>query len=222
MADLIRLTVIHQNRLYRECLSSILSANPRWSLTTVDPEESAELASALGKRPDVYLVDANLAGNRAFDLIREIRRTQQAAGVLVLVSCRSEERLLSCIEAGAHGCVLEESSLEELRDAINSVCDGQTYCGHEVARFIFSQIRTIANDAQWRSRPSSAKLTSRELEILELIAAGDSNKQIARKLAVSLYTIKNHVHNILKKLQVQSRFEAAAYARQRRLIGRPA
>ena len=120
--------------------------------------------------------------------------------------------VLECVEAGAHGFVLEESSLEDLRNAIDLVVAGQRFYSQSIVESMFDQLALFSRESRWRSRLKNVALTQRELEVLRWIAEGLSNKQVARKLSVSLYTVKNHVHNILEKLQVSDRFEAVEQA----------
>ena len=125
--------------------------------------------------------------------------------------------------AGVQACVLERSSLLELRAAIESVVAGDTFCSTEFGKLMFSEVAKLGRAFTWQQPPgaaSSNRLTTREQEVLELIAERKCNKEIAKALSVSLYTVKNHVHNILEKLQVEDRVAAVAAARQENLLSR--
>jgi two-component system, NarL family, nitrate/nitrite response regulator NarL len=115
------------------------------------------------------------------------------------------------VEAGARGYVLRGASIDNLRIAVESIARGETVCSPQITYSMFSRLAELAHHAMG----AQTILTTREMEILQLISQGWSNKRIANHLFVSLYTVKNHVHNILKKLQVQHRLEAVAYAYQR-------
>lgn len=168
--------------------------------------------------PDVILVDASLPHRVAAELIRKVRERLQQTNVLALVSAASQDEMVDCVVAGAHGCLMEDSSLEDLRTAVAKVMQGERFCSADMMQSLFNEFAKLARETNWRKQVASMDLTSRELEILRLISRHHGNKQIAKKLSVSLFTVKNHVHNILDKLQVQSRFEAVEYARQRRWL----
>jgi DNA-binding NarL/FixJ family response regulator len=108
--------------------------------------------------------------------------------------------------------------LQDLREAIEKVAAGGIYCTHGVVHSVFHRMAQEAREGNRSAGISAASLTPRELEIVQLIATHLSNKQIARRLSVSLYTVKNHVHNIVEKLQVSGRYEAVDYARKHRRL----
>ena len=120
----------------------------------------------------------------------------------------------------AHGCVLEESSLQDLREAIERVAVGETFCSHGLVHSVFHRLAQAARDNYRRDQDDAASLTPRELEIVPLISEHLSNKQIAKRLSVSLFTVKNHVHNIVEKLKVSGRYEAVDFARKQHWLGR--
>ena len=115
----------------------------------------------------------------------------------------------------AHGCVPEDSSLQELREAIEKVAAGDIFCSHATVHSVLHRMAHRAGEVRRQDWSEAPSLTPRELEIVRLIAEHLSNKQIARRLSVSLYTVKNHVHNIVEKLQVARRYEAVDVARKR-------
>ncbi|MEI8384203.1 MAG: response regulator transcription factor [Planctomycetota bacterium] len=117
------------------------------------------------------------------------------------------------------GCLYEEVPLINVSAAIETVLSGQSFCSPELANALMAQIGRRGHLASWSQHVDDVQLTSREREVLELIAWENlGNKQIARRLEVSLYTVKNHVHNILEKLGVADRHDAVHHARQRKLL----
>ena len=211
MESLKQVTIFHRNGLFRECLVRVLRETPGIFVDETDLDDM----EGSGKEPqcDLAVIDVNLPRSLALRLTKHFcERT--AARVLILVSGEPQDNLLECIAAGAHGCVLEDSSVDHLREAIDEVLNDKTFCSSEIAHSMFSQFSQLAREAQWRDDLKSVELTPREREVIELIAERFSNKQIAKRLSVSLYTVKNHVHNILDKLQVDSRVAAVDYARQ--------
>ena len=219
MGDSIRLMVVHQNRLFRECLASVLSDSANYEALTLEetgPDEARVIAAA---RPDVVLTDMPMPLRVAAELIRQVREHLSGVRVIVLVPASVEEAIVGCVQVGADGCILDEASIEELKVVIETVNRGETYCSPQIANSMFAQLGKLARENRWSHRIESAKLTTRELDVLRLIADDRlSNKQIARKLSLSLYTVKNHVHNILEKLQVENRYEAAEYAYEQHLL----
>jgi DNA-binding NarL/FixJ family response regulator len=154
----------------------------------------------------------------ATTLIRELTNSPAQVKVLVLVAVDDHESIVNCVAAGARGCVLEEASLEELRTAIERVVAGETFCSPQLVSSMFQQLMELSRDSITTERADDANLTQRERQILGLMADRMSNQEIADELSLSLYTIKNHVHNILEKLQVDDRFDAIEHARRRRLL----
>jgi DNA-binding NarL/FixJ family response regulator len=214
----IYLKIVHQNRIFRECLASVLSGDGRFRVEPVDNTDADELAAIEQQRPDVVLLDLNLPDQLALALTRYIHDRVDCAKVILLTHVDCEDGLVDCFEAGAKGCVLEESSLDDLRRAIEAVASGETFCSPKMVHSMFSWLAQSARDAYRRERSKQITLTPRELEVLRLIEDRLSNKQIARRLSLSLYTVKNHVHNIVEKLKVSDRFEAVEYARHCRWL----
>ena len=216
----IHLKIIHRNRLFRECLESVLTEDNRFHVQVVDHTDSRDLETFDREESDVLLLDLNLPGQLAVELTERVRRRLEHVKLLLLAYASSQDCLVECIAAGAHGCILETASLDELDSAIEKVHRGETFCSQEIVQTMFDQLAQTTSNAPWRRRAESIELTSRELEIVELISNRLSNKEIARELSLSAYTVKNHVHNILEKLQVEDRHEAVEYARQRRWLKR--
>lgn len=214
----IHLKIIHRNRLFRECLESVLAEDQRFDVRSVDHTNPGELETFDREESDVFLIDLNLPGELAVELTRRIRQQLERAKLLLLAFASSQDSLIDCIAAGAHGCILDTSSLADLEAAIERVFRGETFCSQEIVQTMFDRLAQTASDAPWRRRAESVDLTPRELEVVELISGRLSNKEIAKKLSLSVYTVKNHVHNILETLQVEDRHEAVDYARQRRWL----
>jgi DNA-binding NarL/FixJ family response regulator len=214
----IHVKIIHRNRLFRECLEWALAKDQRFEVESIDHTDPEELESFDREESDVFLIDLDLPGELAVELTRRIHQRMDRAKLLLLAYASSQDCLVECIAAGAHGCILETSSLDELDIAIKKVLHGETFCSQEIVQTMFDRLAQTAASAPWQSRAESVDLTPRELEVVHLISGRLSNKEIAKKLSLSIYTVKNHVHNIVEKLQVESRHEAVDYARQRRWL----
>jgi len=200
----IRLLVASDVRLYREGIVAILGGTGPCEIVGTADDRSSTLERAMALRPDVTLIDLTMAESR------QTVRALAGAGVPVVVFGvrEREEEIIEFAEAGVAGYVTRDSSLEELVGVVESVARGETLLSPRIAALLLRRVQAAAHPA------SVGRLTPREAEIVGLIDDGLSNKQIARQLTIELATVKNHVHNILEKLEVKRRAEAAARVRQ--------
>jgi len=129
--------------------------------------------------------------------------------------------MAQCVASGASGCLLEDASLDELKLSIDRLVSGEHVCSPQLVSAMFRQLVELSRDSIVAERAGEVNLTPRERQILQLMAERMSNQAIADSLSLSLYTVKNHVHNILEKLQVDDRFDAIEHARRRRLLPHP-
>jgi len=160
--------------------------------------------------PDLVLLD--VAAEERVEAIAALVAAIPDVRVVAFAVPETESDIIACAEAGAAACVTREASFAELVATIERVGSGESLCSPQVAAILLRRVATLA--AQRRGEPT-ASLTAREREILELVDEGLSNKQIAKRLCIEMPTVKNHVHNILEKLHVRSRHEAAALMRER-------
>ena len=219
MQQSIRLMIVNSQRLFRECLSSMLTKegftvvgqefNQKDALTQVDATEL-----------DVVLIDINSLNDSALELTMRLSLKYPQARLVILGLDGEEENFLQFIEAGAIGYVLKEAGLVDLVAIIGMVFRGETVCSPQTAYSVFSRVAELSHEQLDRKTSGPQKLTMRELEILQLIADGLSNKQIAERLNKSLFTVKNHVHNILEKLHVHFRQEAIMCAYRNGILKR--
>jgi two-component system nitrate/nitrite response regulator NarL len=204
----IRLAIVSSVRLYRDGLSDAL-AN----------EESLEIVGAAGgladacnlvarQHPDLTLVD--VASPPGLELVR-VLATRHTTRVVALAAPDHDEDLLRCVEAGLAGYVTREASLAELVSMLRLAHQGQAVCSPRMAGMLLERVAALAAGAS-RDRQAGT-LTPRERQIVALISDGLSNKEIGGRLCIELGTVKNHVHNILEKLEVTKRTEAVARAR---------
>jgi two-component system, NarL family, nitrate/nitrite response regulator NarL len=206
----IALLVVAASRLYRESLIRVFGDTEDCSVvaTAAEPEEARQVAAA--RRPDAALIDVPPAW--AAPLVREITRASPRTKVIALGVVETESRLMPLIEAGAAGYVTTDGSLEDMLETVRRAARGEGMCSPRMVAALLRRIHVLSAQQQDQS---VATLTAREMQVVALIDDGLSNKQIAQHLSIEVTTVKNHVHNILDKLGVTRRTEAADKIRWR-------
>ena len=200
-----RLALVTSLRLLEEGLARLLrERDATLRVDTLFPDDS--LASRLvALAPDVVLVDIVTLRRGVAGRVRE---AVPGARVVVFAAEEVEEDLLACAEAGVAGFVAREAPVEELLDAVASARRGELHCSPRIAALMFGHLTAMVRGAAGGAGVDRLSLTSRQLQIVRLIEEGLSNKEIARQLSIEVSTVKNHVHNVLGKLQVQHRWQA--------------
>jgi DNA-binding NarL/FixJ family response regulator len=208
----IRVMVVGDVRLYREGIAA--SLEHRADLEVVCTGTSSDAQRRAGEYdPDVVVLD--MATPRSLDLVRGIVSSMPQARVVAFAVEETEHDILLCAEAGAAGYVASDGTLEDLVDTVRSVARGEMLCSPRIAASLFRALRVQAPEVSIDRL--ALTLTAREREIAPLLERGLSNKEIASQLNIEVATVKNHVHNLLEKLQVGSRGEAAARLRSSQL-----
>lgn len=195
-------------RLFVECL---VQAAP--DLRVVEGQDDLVQRIA-AEHPDVVTIDVVALDGHALDLVRAAGRAEPRAKVVAYGIDPTQETVLRWIEAGAHGYLPRDASLSELRRTVHLVAAGQMPASPEMAYALFSRLAQLARARRRTTVLESLVLTSRELAVLRLIAEGLGNREIAKQLSLSFHTVKNHVQNIFKKLDVTRRIEAVQRARR--------
>jgi DNA-binding NarL/FixJ family response regulator len=195
-------------RLYREGLATILAGLGQFSIVAAVAGSDLTLAYLAHFGADVVLLDMALPG--CFGLPAALRAEAPVKFIAFAVS-EGDDGVLACAEAGFAGYVGKDGCAEDLVLTINGALRGEVLCPPKIAGALFRRLAALANSHP--PDPSISGLTRRELEIVELVDQGHSNKEIARRLQIGPATVKNHVHNILEKLHVRRRAEAAAAIR---------
>ncbi|MBN2001255.1 response regulator transcription factor [candidate division KSB1 bacterium] len=218
MKDLIQIFIADDNGLLREGLVSMMEEQEDIVVIGQAPSGREALEDIKSVRPEVALIDIGMPDKDGIELTRILRQDAPEVKVIILGMIDLTDEIMQCIEAGAAGYVLKETSFDHLVKVIRSVHRGEAFCSPQMAASLFTRIAELANERMPKIPPGSVKLTARELEVITLISEGLSNKQIAQRLFIETQTVKNHVHNILDKLQLQNRLEAVQYARERNLL----
>lgn len=202
----IRLTIVDGHHLFRECLASALTEEG-FRVIGVAAAVSDMLADLRPGGLDVLLLGVNGSWDGVADLIGEVRERCPEGKALVLGPRDVDSRILGCFEAGVRGYLFRDQSLGELRSSIVAVARGETVCPPRV-----SWLAGLGRTRRRRDRLDCLHLTPRELQILGLISDDLGNQEIARRLHLSVHTVKNHIHKILDTLGVESRRQAVRYA----------
>jgi len=205
MTDTIRILVVDDHHIVRQGLAALLKTVPGFEVLAEasDGEQAVELFRK--HRPDVTLMDLRLPKLNGVDAIARIRADYSGARIVVLTTFDGDEDIYRALQAGARGYLLKGMDLAELSEAIRTVHAGKTRIPPRVAEKL-------------AERMSGATLTGRELEVLKLIVAGKSNKDIGNSLFISEATVKTHVNSLLSKLGVEDRTQAATSALQRGIV----
>ncbi len=214
----IRVLIADDQALFRRGLYVVLGTEEHIEVVAeaADGEEAIALAAELV--PDVVLMDVRMPRINGIEAARRIRQDNPATKVVMLTVSDDEEDLYEAVKAGANGYLLKEISVEEVAKAIRVVVQGQSLISPTMASKLLTEFNNLAKKAEERQQYPTPTLTTRELEVLKLVAKGMSNREIADALYISENTVKNHVRNILEKLHLHSRMEAVIYAVRERLL----
>lgn len=215
---MIRVLVVDDHPVFRAGVRAALADAD--AVTVVG--EAADAATALSivdqLAPHVVLMDLHLPDRSGIDATRQLAASHPEVAVLVLTMSEDADAILSAVRAGARGYLVKGAEVERIQSAIRTVAAGEVVFGEGIADRALALLTSGAARRTRSDRPFPM-LTDREVEILSLVAAGLSNTDIARRLVVSEKTVRNHVSNIFTKIQVTSRAEAVARARDAGLAG---
>lgn len=203
---MIRVLLVDDQRIIREGLRSLLEAKPDLEIVGEAENGQVALEQSLSLKPDVVLMDVRMPVMDGVAAIRALHQQLPETKVLVLTTFDDDEYVSQSMRYGAKGYLLKDTPSEELAEAIRAVNKGYTQLGPG----LFEKAITTAPTVQ--TPPQLAALTPREREVLQLIAAGRSNREIAQALYISERTVKNHVNSILNRLNLRDRTQAAIFA----------
>ncbi len=209
----IKVLIADDHTILRKGLRLLLSNTEKFELVgeAENGFEAVELTTKL--LPDIVLIDLVMPGMNGIEAIREIKLKSPQMPILVLTSFAEEENVFPAIKAGAMGYLLKDSPPEQLLKAIEDVYHGQSFLHPSIAYMVLKEIKHPAH-----LPPTENPLTEREMEVLKCIARGLSNTDIATKLSISEWTVRTHTRNILDKLHLANRVQAALYALREGII----
>ena len=219
MSEPLQIAVIDDHPLFREGVALSLGRHPAFEVVAEGGSAADALAIAADRLPDIMLLDVSMPGG-GVSAVRHIAAAYPVIKVIMLTVSEEEEDVTAALRAGARAYVLKGVAARELVAIVQAVAAGEVYVTPSLAATLLYEM----SGGVGTSRPSGSlldELTERERQILELVAAGDSNKEIGVRLGVTEKTVKHHMTNILQKLQVRNRVEAALFARTGERTGEP-
>jgi len=220
-AEVIRVLIVDDHALYRRGLLTVLGTEDGIEVVGEAADGIEAVDQAEETLPDVIVMDVSMPKRGGIDACRVIKQRVPSARILMLTSSDDEANLFEAVRAGANGYLLKDVPPEEVAAGIRGVFHGQSLLSPMMATKLLTEFAQIS---QRETVPAPTpglelpRLTDRELEILKLVARGRLNREIATELFIAENTVRNHIRNILDKLQMHSRMEAAMYAVRQRLI----
>jgi len=209
----IGILLIEDNRILRDGITAMIKKQPDMHvIATVDNGD--RILTMLGKfKPDIVLLDLGLQSKNSLQIVKLIRKDFPETKLIVMDLIPLQADVLDFIQAGVSGFILKEAKITDFYKTIRAVSGGAKVLPPHLTGSLFTQVVKYAvPDLTPTLFAKTVSMTKRELQVVELIAEGSTNKEIAKKLNLSTYTVKSHVHNILEKLSVQTRVQIAKYS----------
>jgi DNA-binding NarL/FixJ family response regulator len=213
----IRVLVVDDHALFRRGLEMVLAQESDIEVVGEAGDGAEAVEKAADLLPDVVLMDVRMPRRSGIEACTAIKDVTPTTRIIMLTISDEENDLYDAIKAGATGYLLKEISIDEVATAIRAVAGGQSLISPAMASKLLTEFATLVKRED-RQQVPAPRLTDRELEVLRLVARGLNNKDVAKELYISENTVKNHVRNILEKLQLHSRMEAVVYAVREKLL----
>src|SRR5438270_887585 len=217
-AEVIRVLIADDQALFRRGLYVVLGTEDHIDVVAEAENGEEAVSKAVELAPDVVLMDVRMPRINGIEAARQINLQVPTTKILMLTVSDEDDDLYEAIKAGANSYLLKEVSVEEVPEAIRAVVQGQSLISPSMASKLLNEYTSLARRAEEKQQFPTPALTQRELEVLKLVAKGQSNREIGEELYISENTVKNHVRNILEKLHLHSRMEAVIYAVRERLL----
>ncbi|MDZ4724235.1 MAG: response regulator transcription factor [candidate division Zixibacteria bacterium] len=213
----IRALLVEENRILRESLAMLFVNQPEMSFNTMGVGESL-ISEIKDVNPSVVLMDISLHRERSIQHISSIKQNCPDVKIIGMNLSPLETELVRFIQSGVNGFVLKDASFTELVEAIRVIINGSTFLPPGLAGSFIDQVATYNPQSTSAGTMTATKISKREKEIIGLIVAGMSNKEMADRLNISAFTVKSHLHRLMEKLGIHSRLELAAYANKHKII----
>ncbi len=216
-----RILLVDDHELFREGVAKVIKNQPDMEVVGQAEDGLEALTLAHELRPDLIIMDINMPLSNGLEATALIHASVPESIIIMLTAYEEEEKLFDAIKAGAQGYILKSSSPAGLLGGIRGALDGESSIPRKLARQFLAEFSKISKQpGNLASEDTTPVLTNREREILDVMASGASNQEIADQLGISLQTVKSHVSNILTKLQAKSRHQAAEFGLKQGLIKR--
>ncbi len=215
----IRCLLVDDHTLFRQGVRRLLETESDFDVVAESPDGGDAVEKARELRPDVILMDIGMPGLSSFEAARQIKRTRPETKILFLTMYEDEDYLVQCLDVGAAGYVLKDTPASQLVSAVRDVYRGGKYLSSQVLGKLVDDFRSRGRDS--RMRPRISTLTPREREVLKLLAEGNSVKEIAVLLALSVKTVEAHKFNLMRKLDIHNKAQLVTYAIQKKIIKVP-
>ena len=215
----IRVLITDDHTLFRQGIRTLLSVEPDMEVVGEASNGADAVLKAAEARPDVILMDIGMAGLSSFEAARQVRRNRPDTKVLFLTMYDDEDYLVECMEVGAGGYVLKDCPAQHLISAIRDVNRGGSFLSPRMLAQLVDDFRSRIKSSN--RLPRFATLTTREKEILKLLAEGGSVKEIACNLTLSVKTVEAHKFNLMRKLDIHNKAQLVQYAIQKKIIKIP-
>jgi DNA-binding NarL/FixJ family response regulator len=209
----IRLLLVEDNRLLREGLAAMLNEQPDIEVVAAFGNgKDAVLEATRELNPQIILLDLGLKGQNSLRLVEAVKKEYSAVNLIVMDLIPVQADMIEFVKAGVSGFILKDATFNDFAGTIRSVAAGTSVLPPSLTGSLFSQIIERVPGEEKASLIESVRMTKREREVIDLIAEGLSNKEIAQRLSIATFTVKSHVHNILDKLALHTRLQVASYA----------
>ncbi|WP_310964393.1 response regulator transcription factor [Nocardioides terrisoli] len=215
----VRVILVDDQELFRRGLTMLLGVEGDIDVVGEAGDGDAAVDLAVETVPDVVLLDVRMPRSSGLQACIRIKELVPSTKIIMLTVSDEEGDLYEAVKNGASGYLLKDSSIEEVAQAIRVVAEGQSLISPSMAAKLIVEFKEMARAG--RDQVPTPRLTDRELQVLRLVAKGLNNREAAKELFISENTVKNHVRNILEKLQLHSRMEAVMYAVREKLLDLP-
>lgn len=216
----IKCVIVDDHTLFREGLRRVLEGEPDLQVIGEAGDATQGHEQVRQLRPDVVLMDIGMPGISSFEAARLIERDCPGTRLIFLTMHEDEEYLLQCLEVGAFGYILKDAPAPKLISAVRDVFQGRKYLSPQVLGKLVDDFRSRAQGR--RGQPRGATLTPREREVVKMIAEGNSVKEIAALLGLSVKTVEAHKFNLMRKLDIHNKAQLVTYAIQKKIVKMPA